>query len=263
MYVGRSPSFVVGSIFMGFVFFIYMINRFSDLQEDFTNDIHKAVFFFERKSLLKFSIALMAAILITMLALGKLNSFHVFLLACGAAYSYKVIPWYTFQKGFSLTRIKDIPILKNITVASLWGISIFAIPLYFTGGPLENIQQISILVIALTISSFSNTLFDDVMDITGDLVARTKTIPTLYGKKRSYQIIFAANLLWGATCTLLYFIGKLDLAHLTFVLLVSLFPILYVTLYEKKWLSQPIIDFIMEMDLLLFAGGLFLLSYLV
>ncbi|MBD3392771.1 MAG: hypothetical protein GF418_11775, partial [Chitinivibrionales bacterium] len=41
LYIGAPPRILAGVIFMGIVFGIYVLNRFTDITEDFANDIGK------------------------------------------------------------------------------------------------------------------------------------------------------------------------------------------------------------------------------
>ena len=126
-YMGMTPDLLIGLIFMGFVFFIYMINRFSDIQEDFANDIKKVLFFTNHKILFKIGIAVIILAGVGLATVNKLNLFHIILISTGILYSYRFIPWYKRGRGILYYRIKDLPFLKNLIVALLWGTSIFII----------------------------------------------------------------------------------------------------------------------------------------
>ena len=89
LYLGAPPDPVVAVTFMGLVFFIYIINRFTDIREDFTNDTAKAVFFEKHKTLLKAGISTIVLAVIALAAANKLSLFHVILIGTGILYSYR------------------------------------------------------------------------------------------------------------------------------------------------------------------------------
>ena len=260
VYLGISVSLWTGLVFMGFVFFIYIINRFTDIKEDFANDLSKAVFFLNRKALFKIGIAAIILAGISLAFVNKLSMFHVILISMGVLYSYRFIPWYWKGRGIIYYRIKDLPLIKNLVVSILWGTSVFVFPILFSEVRLNNTFIIAILITSITISTFTNTFFGDILDVVGDRLSKSYTFPSLFGESTSYKILFSVNLIWLAAVILLFKNGFIDIYHLAFLISVAFYPLAYIIPYQRKWLKRTGIDFLMELDLLLIACGLALLS---
>ena len=101
MYLKLSFQPLICLCSMGIIFGIYTSNRFTDIEEDFTNDIGKALFFHNKKAYYGFAIAALAASMGILLYQEKLNWLHFLLIGMGVGYSYRVVPWYSPKRGFS------------------------------------------------------------------------------------------------------------------------------------------------------------------
>jgi 4-hydroxybenzoate polyprenyltransferase len=259
-YMGERPDPVVGLIFAGFIFSIYILNRFTDRREDFLNDIASYVFFAKHTVIFAVGIVASIAVVTGLVATLRFHSYHLLLIASGVFYSFHLIPWYERGRGLVFRRLKDIPLFKNILVAVLWGSAVFMIPILFTGHSLTTGAPLYLLMIALTVSTFSNTLFGDILDEKGDRLAGTRTVPTLIGAKRSYLIIAMVNLVWIVACTALLATGSLQPDHFLFFLVLTLYPAVYIVPHLFNALSRQALELLSESDLILFASGLALLS---
>ncbi len=259
-YMGGTPSPLVGLTFMGFVFFIYMINRFTDVREDFANNATKAVFFNNHKTLIKVAISAAVLSVIALTAANKLSLFHIVLVGTGILYSYRLIPWYQKGKGFTYFRIKELPLVKNLVVAFLWALSIFLIPIFLLDISISNPIIIGFLIAAVAVSTFNNTLFNDIMDIIGDKISGTPTLPALFGNSVSYRVLYSLNACWLTAVVAIFLIGMIDIKHFIFLLTLSLYPLTYISGYARGWLKSGSVEFLMEMDLIIIACGLALLG---
>jgi 4-hydroxybenzoate polyprenyltransferase len=260
LYLGAKPEPMAGITFMGFVFFIYIINRFTDVQEDFANDVDKAVFFTSHKSLLKIGIVALVLAVMALAALNKLSLFHLVLLGTGVLYSYRLIPWYKKGEGIVYCRIKELPLVKNLAVSALWGLSVFLIPILVAQIPVPNPFLTGLIVLAVIISTFNNTLFDDITDVIGDRLSNTATLPTLMGVKRCYSLLWGLNLVWISALALLFSLGRIDVYHFVFFMVLALYPLTYIISYQRNWIKKSAVDLLMELDLLILACGLSLLT---
>jgi 4-hydroxybenzoate polyprenyltransferase len=260
LYIGTQPRPAVGLIFMGIVFGIYIFNRFTDITEDFMNDIGKYVFFSRRTIIYKAGIAAVVLVLIALVALGKLAPYHLLLVSLGVLYSYRLLPWYSKRKGVFFLRLKELPLVKNIIVSSMWGTAVFAIPILFTGFGASNHPQIYVLVMVVAVSTMNNTVFCDIRDVAGDRVARNKTLPVLWGVRRTYVMMAAVNAAWLTAAAGMLMLRVYDVKHFAFILAMAAYPAAYVSLYHWGRCSKGILEFLCESDLLVFASGLALLS---
>jgi 4-hydroxybenzoate polyprenyltransferase len=259
-YLGAPFNPLAGLSFMGVVFFVYIINRFTDIKEDFANDIQKVVFFSNRKVLYKIALATIFLVGVALVSVNKLSFFHLLLISTGVFYSYRLIPWYKKNRGIFYYRIKDLPLAKNLVVSILWGTSIFAVPILFTQNGIGNSLIITFLMISLTVSTFTNTLFSDIQDIVGDILSRSNTLPAVFGATLSYKVLLAVNLTWLAGIIAFFAVKIIDGYHFGFLAVMALYPLVYIFPHVKKWAKRTTVELLMELDLLVMACGLTLLS---
>ncbi len=259
-YLGMPLNYGLGIISMGIIFAVYSLNRFTDTREDFANDLGSLMFFLERKFLYAAAVIALGGIVLTLAIFQKLSSYHLFLIALGLFYSYRLLPWYRPGEGFIFRRLKEFILVKNILVAALWGISIFAIPLLFTDYALADYSMVYILAASITLSTFNNTICCDIRHIAGDQLADNRTLPCQWGSKKSYLLLLAINLLWLILLVSVYFTNLIDWKHFLFLLLMFFHPLIYILPYYYSSFQKTVIDFLSESDLLLFMAGLALLS---
>lgn len=259
-YMGESFQPGVGLIFMGIVFSIYILNRFSDAHEDFTNDISKYMFFSKRKFLYKLGIASMVLILVSLTAMKKLSAYHILLLSLGVLYSYRLVPWYSKKKGLLYIRLKELPFVKNVIVSLLWGSSVFLIPMLFLGGTVSWTPVIYLLMGAMTVSTLTNTLFSDIRDELGDRMAGTNTLPVLWGGRNCYRLLFSVNAVWLGICAVSLLKSMISIQLMIFFSVLVFYPLGYMLSHRYNKKRSTVVDFLCESDLLIFAGGMALLG---
>jgi 4-hydroxybenzoate polyprenyltransferase len=260
-YLGTGFEPYSGLSFMGIIFGVYTLNRFTDTTEDFTNDIGKLLFFQRKKAFLFLACGALAISMGVLLVSRKWNWMHFLLLAMGFAYSYRVLPWYSRAAGFRLLRIKEMTLLKNLSVSFLWGASIFVVPI-LNSGVAYHVLTIWLLALGLFISTLNNTLFDDILDEAGDRVAGIKTLPATWGGRNSQILLMAIDLAWLCLVAALRLTGAVDWAHAAFLAFLGMYPFLYMGLHMGGRASKGLVGFLAETDLLFFALGMLLLGLL-
>ncbi|MDB5050315.1 MAG: UbiA prenyltransferase [Fibrobacteres bacterium] len=246
--------------FMGIIFGVYTLNRFTDTTEDFTNDIGRLLFFQRKRAFLFLAEASLAASIGILLYVGKLNWMHFLLLAMGFGYSYRLVPWYSRTRGFRMLRIKEMTFVKNLAVSFLWSSSVFVVPVLYSGAAGFDRVMVWLLAGGLFISTFNNTLFDDIMDEPGDRVAGIKTLPTLWGGRKSIALLMTVDVAWLLAVAALRLAGRIDSGHAAFLAFLGFYPFLYLGLYSRKTVPSAWIDILSETDLLFFALGMLMLS---
>ncbi len=260
MYLGLRFQPLICLCSMGIIFGIYTSNRFTDTEEDFTNDIQKALFFQHKRIYYALAIAALGMSLGILLFQGKLNWLHFLLIGMGFCYSYRLVPWYAPARGFHLVRIKEMTFIKNLAVSFLWGGSVFMVPILYSAARVSAPFTLIQLGVGLFLSTLNNTLFDDILDEDGDRVAGIKTLPTTWGSRNSLRLLWTLDAAWlawvGACCAL----GKIDLPHTLFLGFLGLYPLAYMGLSRLGRTPKAWIDFLMESDLLYFSLGLLILS---
>jgi 4-hydroxybenzoate polyprenyltransferase len=248
--------------FMSVIFGVYTFNRFTDIEEDFTTDIGRLLFFQKKKFLLLIALAGLAASTALMAACGKLNWMHVVLLCVGFAYSYRIVPRYTKGRGLHLVRIKEMTFIKNLAVSLLWGGSVFLIPILYSGRAVATPFVVVLLAAGLSLSTFNNTLFDDIRDEAGDRVAGIRTLPTAIGGRRAAALLWILDGLWLGFVAWCGLAARIDAWHWAFLSLLGAYPLIYVGLSGRSRVSEGWIEFVAESDLLIFSVGLAALSRL-
>jgi 4-hydroxybenzoate polyprenyltransferase len=260
IYLHLKPEPILMVICVGFIFSIYMLNCFSDFKEDAINDSEKLSFFSRSKVLFKIAIAAMVLATILLILKGKLSQYHLLLMAVGIAYSYKLIPWYGASRGFHFVRLKELPLVKNLVVSFFWSVSVFAMPALFSSTPVHFTVSLYILMGALCISTFNNTVFNDVRDVVGDTIAKAHTLPTLIGTNKTIALIAAIDCFWVIALIGMRITGVINAKHFMLVLALAMYPMAYIGLNHAGLLSQKKAVYLSELDLLVFAGGLAILS---
>jgi 4-hydroxybenzoate polyprenyltransferase len=259
-YLGLGFEPLNGLTFMGIIFGIYTLNRFTDTTEDFTNDLGRLLFFQGKRVFLFLACTSLAVSFGLLLYLEKLNWMHLLLLAMGSGYSYRLVPWYSRGAGLRFVRIKEMTLLKNLSVSFLWGASVFVVPILYSGAVLLDAKTVGLLAAGLFLSTFNNTLFDDILDEPGDLVAGIKTIPTAWGVLKSQYLLMALDMAWLAAVAALWIGGGVRGDHAAFLAFLGLYPFLYIALNMRGRMRKSWIDLLSETDLLFFAAGMLLLS---
>jgi 4-hydroxybenzoate polyprenyltransferase len=259
-YLGLSIEPLNGLTYMGIIFGVYTLNRFTDTAEDFTNDIGRLLFFQRKKAFLYLAVAALSTSIGALLLAEKLNWMHLLLLAMGFAYSYRMIPWYSRAGGLRLVRIKEMTFVKNLAVSFLWSASVFVVPILYSGAKGFDVIMVWLLACGLFISTLNNTLFDDIMDEPGDRVAGIKTLPAAWGARNSAAMLMTVDVAWLIGVAFLRLGHRIDSAHAAFLAFLGLYPFLYMGLWMRKAAPKGLIDFLSETDLLLFAIGMLLLS---
>lgn len=260
VYLGSAPSLALGTVSVGIICFIYIINRFSDTREDRINDADTYAFFQAHRYLGRIAFVSAALLIVSLIALRRLHPYIVCLIVLGVLYSSHLIPWYRRGEGLSFHRLKEVPLLKNLLVSLLWGISVFAVPLLFTGCEPADRAAVAVLTAGLVLSTFNNTVFGDIRDIAGDRSANNWTLPVLIGVRQSYLGLGALNALWLTTLAILATHHVVDGRHILFLLILALYPLVYILPHESRALPHDIVEVLSESDLLVYGVGLFMLS---
>ncbi|MBD3317184.1 MAG: hypothetical protein GF344_15465 [Chitinivibrionales bacterium] len=257
-YLGCRPDPAVSLIFAGLVFGIYMINRFTDRREDLANNSDR-LWLMERGHVFFYLGVLGLAGSTGLLVVNEaMTGFHLALILLGLAYSYRFFPW--LERGeIRFVRLKEIPFVKNLTVGLLWGSSVFVIPILFHGLEATLSLGMVLLVVASTTTVLTNTIFCDVRDVTGDRLAGNRTLPCLIGVSATYKMLAALNIVVIATASIAYAFNAAEVGQLTYVFLVSFYPLIYIVAHERKWLSRAWVEFVADSTPMICAAGLVLL----
>ena len=166
-------------------FSIYGFNKLTDLNEDAINAPERAKLIKKIKSVFKFS--LIVSFILSLLLGFSVNvltlPFLLFPLFSGTLYSVK------FSKN--LPRLKDILGVKSITVALTWAVGSTFLPAICL---LEKeILQILLIFYFFFLKSFTNAVLFDIRDIEGDGMSGVRTIPVVFGRQKTKNLLLVLN----------------------------------------------------------------------
>ncbi|NLD94040.1 MAG: UbiA family prenyltransferase [Fibrobacter sp.] len=249
LYFDSKPDTILIFSYVIISFSIYLLNRYTD-DEDSINCPEQRMYFQRKKSLSAIPIAMIFISFILLASFSLLTIWHIVLIVCGVVYSVAMVPWLKNKKLVFL-RIKDVVILKNISVSLLWGITPFAIAASITSTETTmnpSTLDLVVVIFAFCLTTFINTTSCDVRDIEGDQIAGVRTIAAILGRNVTGLILIgisvAASVFVGivsylgylhANTILLFFITTL------WTLLVSI-PIYLKSINVPKIITEPLID---------------------
>jgi len=166
-------------------FSIYGLNKLTDLKEDAINAPERAKLIKKIEPVFKFSLifsfilSLLLGFSVNVLTLPIL----LFPLFSGTLYSVK------FTKN--LPRLKDILGVKSITIALAWAVGSTFLPAICL---LEKeILQILLIFYFFFLKSFTNAVLFDIRDIEGDRMSGVRTIPVVFGRQKTKNLLLVLN----------------------------------------------------------------------
>lgn len=176
------------------VYFTYAINTLTDATEDSVDKPERFSFISKYRSLILITSILASLIAVTLAAFQSIFAVFsvIFSVLLGIVYSIGCCPVKKNGK-IKLKRLKDIPIVKNLVVSLAWAIT--PIALIHAYHNLNNLVATVGLFLFLFIRLFLNTLLFDVKDTEGDSKAGVKTVPIIWGEKKTYKVVWILNIL--------------------------------------------------------------------
>lgn len=183
--LGLHPSFQVCFAVFLVSFSVYTLDKIADLDKDTTNMPERLRFLKGRKNL-AFAYSIAAYLLSMLLAFfdRPLASLIILIpMAANAVYGTKLIP--------GLPRLKDIPVMKNVVVATSWALVTVLFPAMHLSDPAWWIVIMSVYF--MLVKTFIDTVLYDIRDVKGDRENGVRTIPVLIGPKKTVGVLLALN----------------------------------------------------------------------
>ncbi len=206
MIMGFTPSWDLLVMAYLFSFGGYSINRISDFSQDEVSHPDRTAYLRGRLSALRGVIVACFAIGYTLAFLRNLIFFGALLVPLALAMAYSVGSRRT--KGASgATRLKDVTIVKNVTVAVGWSLVPVLVSLYYLAYP----PSIFALVPFVFLRLMANTIFFDQRDVEADAKFGVRTLPVKMGMKASSRVMDLLDLASGAYIILAVALGQLPL----------------------------------------------------
>lgn len=247
-------------VLMATTFFVYTINRYADMTEDFANDSSRAAFFARNRLLLPLGIAAGLAAMLYLGATHRLHWFHLALAGIGIAYSYPLLPVLDRQARLRWARIKQQPFLKGATIGLCWSTGTVILPMLHAWREVRMDLPLAALMIGFFLAVFTSATHCDLEDAAGDALAGNATLPVLLGTKATYVLLAAIHGIWIATLAAAAALWGLGTGHLAVLLSMASFPLAYLLPAHFRLLPKSDTDVIADLCVLHFALGLVLLG---
>ncbi|MBC7912902.1 MAG: UbiA family prenyltransferase [Pyrinomonadaceae bacterium] len=215
--IGKEPDLILMLIAFSVMFFIYTINRFSDLKEDEINAPNRVNFIYKYgKYLLSVSSLAFISSILYAVVYRPAMAIYIFLpVLIGIIYSF-----------FGLKRIF---LMKNVFVGMAWGILALINGAYYEA---FSPQLISFSIIVGVMMIINSTVFD-LKDIEGDSFHNITTLPVKLGIGKTKIVCSMLNL------SLVMFTAGLFYLHI-FSGIISVIFLLYVYIFLYIYFAKPV-----------------------
>ena len=160
----------------------YNLNRLTDFGEDSINAPERADYTEKHHTRVLLTVVGSAGAALLFAFFCDLSAVFVIFLAICAGYLYSVRVF-----GF---RLKDVLVVKNVTIAGTSVICAAALPLAVH---VSSYIAISLIAYFVFIKVFINTVLFDVRDIEGDRLAGAVTIPVSLGRQKTRALLLGLN----------------------------------------------------------------------
>jgi 4-hydroxybenzoate polyprenyltransferase len=161
---------------------VYSLDKLSNIKEDTISLPERAEFITRHRNILTYITVASYIVALTLDLLKNTLALFVVLfpLCIGLIYSIKI----------SNFRLKDIPALKNISIAVSWAVVATFLPLAVSSKSLTPVVLIFYFVFT---KCLINTVLFDVRDVEGDNVNGVRTIPVILGLNKTKNLLLILN----------------------------------------------------------------------
>jgi 4-hydroxybenzoate polyprenyltransferase len=178
-------------------FSVYNLNKKTDQDEDVVNRQDRYVFTKRHEKSL-FALAWIAYLcaFLTAVPFGIPSVLVVSIpLVSGIVYSMRWLP-----RPSPYRRLKEVPVMKNLIVASAWSSIIAFLPVYLAHGVPD--MKTGLAWAFFFSPVFIGSIIPDIRDQEGDALAGIKTIPVILGARNTGRILASMNILIGIAVVL-------------------------------------------------------------
>ncbi len=232
MLQGLSPGFKLFAVVFFYVHAMHILNLFLDKEAGKFNDPDRALFLESHKTVLIGSGIFSAmASLILGFSIGPPVFLTIFITgSVGLLYSIRIVPK-SLAPYTRLTRLKDFPASRTLSVSAGWALGLSLIPALTPDGIVGWSTLLVATVIFLLVFIRSNLV--GIFDIQGDRIIGRETIPIIIGEKRTLAML---NLIVSLLALVLVIGWILNLfpSLALFLLIVPVYVGLYLVVYQRK-----------------------------
>jgi len=247
---GRNPVSPFPLLAFLYIFAMHVFNRFLDKGASAYNEPDRTAFLKTHKVLLNMvgitALAMALALsyrvgVITFLALSGLS-------ALGIVYSVPLIPE-RIRDRYRYSKIKDVPGSRSLSEALAWVAVISLLPVLETRG--VDVRAAVMTGLVVFTWSYARAVFFSLLQVQGDLMVGTETLPIILGERRTLVLLRIVFLI---TAFVLLVSPALGIAGLfCYIMLIPLFTLwLSLMAYERQWLCPGItLEALVETNFLL------------
>lgn len=136
----------------------------------------------------------------------------------GVLYSIKLVPIIIFWRNKIIwVNLKEVPLIKCLLVAILWGGSALSIGVFMSDVKLFYRADILVLFLTFFIATLNAAIAGDMRDEDGDRLKNIKTIPTVLGKTKTRFALATLNCIWLITVAIALGNGVIKLPMAGFI----------------------------------------------
>jgi 4-hydroxybenzoate polyprenyltransferase len=185
LFLGMNPCILTCFSVALMTFGTYCLDKLKGSDEDLLNMPERQSFFSGRKKLAKICSVAAVVLAIMLTIFSRPSSLPIVLspVLANIVYASRLLP--------GVPRLKDIPVIKNVVVASIWA----------TGGTLlpamsmkhEQSLMIAAVFYFMIAKCFINTVLYDVRDLKGDRENNVRTLPVILGERKTIGVLLLMN----------------------------------------------------------------------
>jgi len=202
--MGSSPTWDLLLMAYLFSFGGYSINRISDFEQDAISHPDRTAYLKNRMSWLKGGAAACFGLGYFLAILRNLVFFSALLIPLLLAFAYSVGSK-TMKAKTGVSRLKEVTLVKNVTVSFGWSLVPFLVGLYYLQLPAAVFALAPFIFLRLMI----NTIFFDQRDMAADASFGVRTLPVKMGIAGSARVMNVLDLASGAYLALVLLSGLL------------------------------------------------------
>jgi len=190
--MGKTPTWDLLLMAYLFSFGGYSINRISDFREDAVSHPDRTAYLKSRIGWLKGGVTLCFALGYFLALLRNLVFFSALLVPLVLALAYSVGSERMKAKT-GVSRLKEVTLVKNVTVSLGWSLVPFLVGLYYLQLP----SAVFALAPFIFLRLMTNTIFFDQRDMTADASFGVKTLPLKLGMAGSSRVMDIIDIVSG------------------------------------------------------------------
>jgi len=229
---GLSFSLELFTMTFFYVHAMHMLNLFLDKEAGKYNDPDRVLFLESHRTVLIGSGVFSG---LACLTLGFMIDFSVFALiaitgAVSLLYPVRIIPGF-LKPYFKMTKLKDVPASRTLSVSGGWALSLSLIPALAPGGMVTWSTVFVAVIIFLLV--FTRSALGGIFDIQGDRIVGQETVPIIIGEEKTLTLFKLAAILLAVVLVGGWFLGFLSSLAL-FLLVLPAYTAFYLILYTRE-----------------------------